>query len=145
LIFLGTRDIFALDITAHKLFEIEAYLRKPRTLKRKHSSGGEMELKRAGATTPGIHTFMRDLRLLFNAARDKLNNEDTGKILIAHSATECQYEGSLLSHYEQVALMEFITNYRSPDVQRKDETLQDEFPENANPPEDLPPNPGSLS
>jgi hypothetical protein len=82
--FFGTRDIFALDITAHKLFEIEAYLRKPRTLKRKHSSGGEMELKRAGSTTAGIHTFMRDLRLLFNAARDKYNDEDTGKILIAH-------------------------------------------------------------
>jgi hypothetical protein len=82
--FFGTRDIFALDITAHKLFELEAYLRKPRTLKRKHSSGGEMDLKRAGSTTAGIHTFMRDLRLLFNAARDKYNDEDTGKILIAH-------------------------------------------------------------
>jgi hypothetical protein len=54
--FFGTRDIFALDITAHKLFEIEAYLRKPRTLKRKHSSGGEMELKELGQLPPAsIH------------------------------------------------------------------------------------------
>lgn len=82
--FFGTRDILAINITAHSLFELESYLRKPRTLKRKHSSGGEMELKRAGSTTAGIHTFMRDLRLLFNAARDKFNDEDTGKILIAH-------------------------------------------------------------
>ncbi|QEM09951.1 hypothetical protein [Mucilaginibacter rubeus] len=74
---------------------------------------------------------------------DDRNPDYLGKINL--SATEWKYEGSLLSYYEQVALVEFISNYRSPEEQQKQQALQDDFPENANPPEDLPLNPGSLS
>ncbi|SEN95989.1 hypothetical protein SAMN05192574_104760 [Mucilaginibacter gossypiicola] len=74
---------------------------------------------------------------------DDRNPDYLGKINL--SATEWKYEGSLLSYYEQVALVEFISNYRSPEEQQKQQALQDEFPESANPPEDLPLNPGSLS
>jgi len=74
---------------------------------------------------------------------DDRNPDYLGKINL--SATEWKYEGSLLSYYEQVALVEFISNYRSPEEEQKQQALQDEFPENANPPEDLPLNPGSLS
>jgi hypothetical protein len=74
---------------------------------------------------------------------DDRNPDYLGKIRL--SATEWIYEGSLLSHHEQVALVEFITNYRSPDLQQKNHIFHNEFPESANPPEELPLNPGSLS
>ncbi|MEO3405018.1 hypothetical protein AAFN85_14015 [Mucilaginibacter sp. CAU 1740] len=74
---------------------------------------------------------------------DDRNPDYLGKINL--SATKWKYEGSLLSYHEQIALVEFISNYRSPEEQQKQQALQDDFPENANPPEDLPLNPGSLS
>lgn len=82
--FFGTRSIAASDITSSQLFNIEKYLRSTRTMKRNVRNGGEMEMKRSGSTNAGVHTFMRDLRLLFNAARGKYNDEDTGCILIPH-------------------------------------------------------------
>jgi hypothetical protein len=75
---------------------------------------------------------------------DDQNPDYLGSIRL--SETTWTYEGSLLSHHEQVVLVEFITNYQSPEEHKKSQSqLPDEFPEKANPPEDLPLNPGSLS
>jgi hypothetical protein len=75
---------------------------------------------------------------------DEQNPDYLGKISL--SGTTWTFEGSLLSYYEQVALVEFITNYQSPEEHKNRQSkLPDEFPESANPPEDLPLNPGSLS
>jgi len=37
-----------------------------------------------GLSDSGLHNHMRDLRVLFNAARDKYNDEDRGVIAIRH-------------------------------------------------------------
>jgi hypothetical protein len=74
---------------------------------------------------------------------DDQNPDYLGKIQL--STAEWKFEGSILSYHEQVALVEFITNYKSPGEQQQNRTSHDEFPESANPPEDLPLNPGSLS
>ncbi|MDB5146772.1 MAG: hypothetical protein JWQ57_792 [Mucilaginibacter sp.] len=75
---------------------------------------------------------------------DEQNPDYLGKIRL--SGTTWTFEGSLLSYDEQVALVEFIANYQYPEEHKKKRSkLPDEFPESANPPEDLPLNPGSLS
>ena len=75
---------------------------------------------------------------------DEQNPDYLGEIKL--SATEWKYEGSLLSYYEQVLLVEYIANYQSSEKgKNKQSGQQHDFPENANPPEDLPLNPGSLS
>ena len=74
---------------------------------------------------------------------DDQNPDYLGKFQL--SETEWKFEGSILSYREQVALVEFITNYKSPGDQQQKQTPLDAFPENANPPEEFPLNPGSLS
>lgn len=75
------RDIDITEINYKFLLKYEEY----RLAERKITRGGNkasVTFKKPGTKT--AHNHMRDLRLLFNAARDHYNNEDTGEILIKH-------------------------------------------------------------
>lgn len=82
--FFGTGEVNVMDINGKMLDRFDAYLRRDRALKRQGRGGGKVEIKRKGLGDAGVYGYMRDLRVLFNAARDHYNDEDTGTILIPH-------------------------------------------------------------
>jgi integrase len=71
-------------INALMLPDYEKYLRKERRYKRKNQFGKEIDYVSKGLSDSGLHNHMRDLRTLFNAARDRFNDEDRGMIRIKH-------------------------------------------------------------
>jgi integrase len=72
------------QINSLTLPNYEKYLRKTRKFKRKNQFGKEIDYVSKGLSDSGLHNHMRDLRTLFNAARDKYNDEDRGLIRIKH-------------------------------------------------------------
>jgi len=72
------------EIHYNFLNKYEAYLRKPRVFVRPKNKGGTVEMRRDGLSDAGLHNHMRDLRLLFNEARNLFNDEDRGIIRIPH-------------------------------------------------------------
>lgn len=78
-----TDIVFITDITSNFLFEYERYLRAPRKLTRLNQ-GKNHDYTKTGLGRAGLHNHMRDLRLLFNACRNKYNDEDLGVIQIKH-------------------------------------------------------------
>lgn len=72
------------EINYNFLVKYEKYLRSPRTLMVAKNGGGTMPKQVQGLSDSGLHNHMRDLRLLFNEARNKYNDEDQGIIMIAH-------------------------------------------------------------
>lgn len=78
-------DSKAIDnINYNFLKEYEQYLRKPRIMIRPKNKGGTVEVHRKGLSDAGLHNHMRDLRLLFNEARNLYNDEDRGIVRIPH-------------------------------------------------------------
>lgn len=71
------------DITSKFLLKYEEYLRSDRTFTR-NNNGFEVEQKRKPLSDSGLHNHMRDLRLIFNHAREYYNDEDRGIIKILH-------------------------------------------------------------
>ncbi|WP_214228590.1 site-specific integrase [Pedobacter sp. B4-66] len=65
------------------LRDFEEYLRSPRIIARLNQ-GKIKEYNKPGLGDGGIHNKMRDLRTLFNEARNKYNDEQTGIIKIKH-------------------------------------------------------------
>lgn len=66
------------------LHSYERYLRRERTLKRTNQLGKEVITVEKGLSNAGLHSHMRDLRTLFNAACLCYNNEDLGLYRIKH-------------------------------------------------------------
>jgi len=77
--FTGLRTFDITGISSRFLESFEAYLRSPRKIMR-----NGVPYDKAPLSDAGLHNQMRDLRLLFNAARDHYNDEDRGVILIKH-------------------------------------------------------------
>ncbi len=72
------------EINSNMLMAYERYLRSERTMTRINQLGHEVTTKEKGLSDSGLHNQMRDLRTLFNAARDHYNNEDLGIYRIKH-------------------------------------------------------------
>jgi integrase len=79
-----TDSVEITKINSFMLPEYELYLRKQRTLTRLNQFKRPVTYKVNGMSDAGVHNHLRDLRLLFNAARDKYNDEDRGIIKIRH-------------------------------------------------------------
>ncbi|MGN6179587.1 MAG: site-specific integrase [Mucilaginibacter sp.] len=71
-------------INSFMLPEYESYLRSERKLTRTNQFKKQVTYLVKGMSNAGVYNHMRDLRLLFNAARDKYNDEDRGIIKIRH-------------------------------------------------------------
>jgi integrase len=82
--YFGTHKIEIDRINSLMLPNYEKYLRKERKFKRKNQFGNEVNYVSKGLSDSGLHNHMRDLRTLFNAARDRYNDEDRGLIRIKH-------------------------------------------------------------
>lgn len=72
------------EITSGSLYRYEEYLRSPRKFTRKNHDGKMLDYSKPAIGDSGLHNHMRDIRLLFNAARDHYNDEDKGIVKIAH-------------------------------------------------------------
>lgn len=72
------------EINYNFLKRYELYLSSPREITRNNHSGLSRTYIQKGVKEAGLHNHMRDLRLLFNEARNELNDEDLGIIKIAH-------------------------------------------------------------
>jgi len=71
------------EINFNFLKRYELYLRSERELTRKNGSESRTYIQK-GVSDSGLHNHMRDLRLLFNEARNHFNDEDLGIIRIFH-------------------------------------------------------------
>ncbi|WP_164849998.1 site-specific integrase [Mucilaginibacter limnophilus] len=72
------------EINAVMLRSYEKYLRSERKLVRQSKNKKEFTIISPPLADGGLHNHMRDLRALFNSARDEFNDEDLGIIKIAH-------------------------------------------------------------
>lgn len=72
------------EINSSMLYAYERYLRSERTMIRTNQLGKEIKTVERGLSDSGIHNHMRDLRTLFNAARNIYNDEDLGIVKIKH-------------------------------------------------------------
>ena len=72
------------EINSNMLVTYERYLRSERTMTRYNQDGKAVVSTKKGLSDSGLHNHMRDLRTLFNAAREIHNNEDLGIYRIKH-------------------------------------------------------------
>jgi integrase len=73
------------EINSNMLISYERFLRSERTMERPNGQKSVTTTKTVkGVSDSGLHNHMRDLRTLFNAARNKYNNEDLGIYRIKH-------------------------------------------------------------
>jgi len=79
-----SESLYIDEITSSFLVAYEKYLKSERIFYRNNFDGKALEYKRPPLSDAGLHNHMRDLRLLFNAARNYYNDEDRGIIRIKH-------------------------------------------------------------
>src|SRR5690606_6017697 len=72
------------EIHTNMLLTFERYLKSERKLTRINQFGSPVTITSKGVSEATIHNYIRDLRTLFNAARNHYNNEDLGLIRIKH-------------------------------------------------------------
>ncbi|MBB1646427.1 tyrosine-type recombinase/integrase [Sphingobacterium spiritivorum] len=72
------------EINSNMLMAYERYLRSERTMTRYNQDNKPVVTTEKGLSDSGLHNHMRDLRTLFNAARELYNNEDLGIYRIKH-------------------------------------------------------------
>ena len=82
--YFGSQKVEIDRINSIMLPDYERYLRKERKFKRKNQFGKDVNYVSKELSDSGLHNHMRDLRTLFNAARDRFNDEDRGLIRIKH-------------------------------------------------------------
>ena len=73
------------EINSNMLSAYECFLKGERTMTRETGQQGlTIQTINKGLPDSGLHNYMRDLRTLFNAARNLYNNEDLGIDRIKH-------------------------------------------------------------
>ena len=72
------------EINSNMLVAYERFLRSERTMTRYNQDGKPVVTTKKGLKDSGLHNHMRDLRTLFNAAREIYNNGDLGIYRIKH-------------------------------------------------------------
>jgi len=83
--FCNGRDKIAItEITSKFLHKNEDYLRSARTIKRRNQFGRVVVTKHKGLSDISVIDYMRNIRLLFNAAMDEYNDEDKDEMKIIH-------------------------------------------------------------
>lgn len=66
------------------LLSYERFLKSERTMTRLNQFGNPVTTTVKGVSSSAVHNYMRDLRTLFNAARNRYNEEDIGIFRIKH-------------------------------------------------------------
>lgn len=116
--YFDTPKIAITEINYNFLIKYESFLSKPRKCIRNNHSGHIIEYSLKGVKEAGLHTHMRDLRLLFNAARNHFNDEDLGIMRIMHYPFKKYKIGSAP-----------VTEHRNRDVEELKKIRDAELPE----------------
>src|SRR5690606_33805450 len=66
------------------LLSYERFLKSERMMTRLNQFGQPVTITAKGVSSSAVHNYMRDLRTLFNAARNRYNEEDIGIFRIKH-------------------------------------------------------------
>ncbi|QEM03652.1 site-specific integrase [Mucilaginibacter rubeus] len=82
--YFGRDQISVNEIHANMLYDYERFLKKSRVQTRINQLGKEVTTMEKALSKGGLQAHMRDLRTLFNEARNKHNNENIGLIKIKH-------------------------------------------------------------
>jgi len=82
--FFGKRVVYITEINANMLRSYEKYLRSERKLIRQSHNKKRFTITSPPLSDSGLHNHIRDLRGLFNVARNFYNDEDLGLIRIPH-------------------------------------------------------------
>lgn len=78
-------DSFSINqIHYNMLLSYARYLKSERTMTRINQFGNPVVTTVKGVSDSAVHNYMRDLRTLFNAARNRYNEEDIGIFRIKH-------------------------------------------------------------
>jgi len=77
-------NVSIMEITSRMLADYEHYLCSERTITRISQLKKEVVTLEKGISPGSLYNYMRDLRTLFNAARNKYNDEEMGIIRIPH-------------------------------------------------------------
>lgn len=80
--YFGRNQISVNEIHANMLYDYERFLKKSRIHTRINQLGKEVTTTEKALSKGGLQAHMRDLRTLFNEARNKHNNENIGLIKI---------------------------------------------------------------
>lgn len=72
------------QLTLNILNSYALYLRSERTVTRSNGTGGEIKMKLAPISDTGLKDYIGKLRQIFKAAQDHYNDEDSGRMRIAH-------------------------------------------------------------
>lgn len=84
--YFGRSKVLIREISYTNLQKIEAYLTTERTMTRINQHGKEYEITRPPLKQQSVADFMRIVQTLFNAARDKYNDEDDEALdIITHN------------------------------------------------------------
>jgi integrase len=76
--------VLIIEIDVSMLEAWESYLKTKRTIKRINQFGNEVTTIQKPCSKASVHNYMRDLRVLFNAAMKKFNKKSLGIIRIEH-------------------------------------------------------------
>jgi len=82
--YFGRKAVSIDEINSSMLLDYKRYLKTERTMVRVNQLGKAVKTTENGLSESGLYNHMRDLRTLFNAARNWFNNEDLGIIRIKH-------------------------------------------------------------
>lgn len=82
--YFGHCDFMASEINYAMLVKFESFLKSPREMKRRLRGDKEIIIKSKPLSQAGIFNYFRDLRTMFNEARDLYNDEDKGVFKIPH-------------------------------------------------------------
>jgi integrase len=74
--YFGRQTVSVTEINSAMLYSYECYLKSERKMERINQLGKIVVINRPAMSEIGLHNHMRDLRTLFNEARDFYNNED---------------------------------------------------------------------
>jgi len=74
--YFGRQTVSVTEINSTMLYSYECYLKSERKMERINQLGKIVVINRPAMSEIGLHNHMRDLRTLFNEARDFYNNED---------------------------------------------------------------------
>ena len=82
--YFGRSQISINEIHANMLYDYERFLKKTREHTRVNQLGSLVKTSEKGLSRGGLQAHMRDLRTLFNEAKNRYNNENIGLIKIKH-------------------------------------------------------------
>lgn len=99
----GRKQIYITEISAKFLEGFDTFLRNERTIKRINQHGKMVTTKRHGCSDVGVFDYMKNISIIFNAAKREYNDYDRGEIRVKHDPFQ-RYKAKKIPEPEKRAL-----------------------------------------